>query len=51
MKQLLRYPGRDRSGYLALAVFGLAYLATVALVVAPEQVVAFADTAMNWSAD
>ncbi len=38
MKTLVRASYQGRSGYVALMVFLLAYLATLALVIAPERV-------------
>ena len=38
MKALLRHPHRGPSGYLALTLFLLAYGATLALVIAPDQI-------------
>lgn len=44
MKRLFRQPDLGRSGYRALIVFALAYLALLALVIAPEQVKVALDT-------
>ncbi|WP_170971935.1 hypothetical protein [Rhodobacter sp. SY28-1] len=38
MKALLRQPHQGPSGYLALTLFLLAYAATLALVIAPDEV-------------
>lgn len=38
MKPFLRDPHHGRSFYAALAIFVLAYIATMALVIAPDQV-------------
>lgn len=38
MKTLLRPSHQGRSGYVALVLFGLAYMATLTLVIAPDQV-------------
>ncbi|WP_374428363.1 hypothetical protein [Tabrizicola sp.] len=38
MKTLLRPSHQGRSGYISLVLFALAYTATLALVIAPDQV-------------
>ena len=48
MTSLYRRPGTGWSGPLSLALFGLVYLSMLALVVAPRQVTAAADTALRW---
>ncbi len=44
MKRLFRQPGSGPSSYSALFAFALAYLAALALVVAPDHVKAALDT-------
>lgn len=44
MKRLFRQPDLGPSGYSALIVFAVAYLAVLALVIAPDQVKAALDT-------
>jgi len=45
---LLRQPQRGRSGYRALLAFLLAYLAAMALVIAPDAVKSALDAAWGW---
>ena len=48
MKMLLRHPHQGRSGYVALMLFLLAYTATLAIVIAPEQVKSAMDASWSW---
>lgn len=48
MKIFLRHPHHGRSGYVALMLFLLAYTATLALVIAPEQVKSAMDSSWSW---
>ncbi len=48
MKIFLRHPHQGRSGYVALMLFLLAYTATLALVIAPEQVKSAMDASWSW---
>lgn len=50
MKHLFRQTGPGRTGYSALIVFALAYLAVLALVVAPDQVRTALDSALGGTA-
>lgn len=51
MKLFLRQSHQGRSGYVALVLFLLAYAATLALVIAPEQVKSAVDAPMAWPFD
>lgn len=44
----LRHPHQGRSGYVALMLFLLAYTATLAVVIAPEQVKSAMDASWSW---
>lgn len=44
----LRHPHQGRSGYVALMLFLLAYTATLAIVIAPEQVKSAMDASGSW---
>ena len=44
----LRHPHQGRSGYVALMLFLLAYTATLAIVIAPEQVKSAMDASWSW---
>ena len=48
MKMFLRHPHQGRSGYVALMLFLLAYTATLAVVIAPEQVKSAMDASWSW---
>lgn len=48
MRIFLRQPHQGRSGYVALILFLLAYTATLALVIAPEQVKSAMDASWTW---
>lgn len=48
MKVFLRQPHKGRSGYAALMLFFLAYIAAIALVVAPESVKSAMDAPWTW---
>ncbi|MCT8331488.1 hypothetical protein [Albidovulum sediminis] len=48
MKTFLHQLHQGRSGYLALMVFLLAYAATMALVIAPDQVRSAMDALRTW---
>lgn len=49
MKILLRKSHHDRSGYAALTLFFLAYTATMAFVIAPDQVKSAMDAPWVWA--
>lgn len=51
MKIFLRQAYQGRSGYVALLLFLLAYSATMALVVAPEQVKSAMDAPWAWPSE
>ena len=44
MKHLFRQPDPSRSDYLALAVFALIYILIMAIVIAPDRVVALVES-------
>ena len=48
MKHLFREPDAGLSGYAALAAFALAYVAVMAVVIAPDQVKSLLDAAFGW---
>ena len=48
MKRVLRQPHQGRSGFVALTLFLLAYTASMALVIAPQQVKAAMDAPWTW---
>jgi hypothetical protein len=48
VKSLLRQPYQGRAGYVALVLFLLAYIATMALVIAPEHVKSAMDATWTW---
>lgn len=48
MKTFFRQPQQGRSAYVALLLFLLAYAATMALVIAPEQVKSALDAPWLW---
>lgn len=48
MKSLLRQPQQPHSGYVAVAIFLLAYAATLALVIAPAHVKSAMDVILVW---
>lgn len=50
MKRFFRRPDLGLSGYAALGVFGLSYLAAVALVVVPEQGTPARNAPIAWIA-
>ena len=49
MKILLRKSHNGRSGYAALMLFLVAYTATMALVIAPEQIKSAMDAPWAWA--
>lgn len=51
MKAVLRPQYQGRSGYVAFVVFLLAYTATMALVIAPEQVKSAIDAPWTWPSE
>jgi hypothetical protein len=48
LKFFLREPHQGRSGSVALILFLLAYTATMALVIAPDQVKSALDAPLTW---
>ncbi len=47
MRHLLRQPHNAPSGYVALMVFLMAYIASMALVIAPDHVKSAMDTSIS----
>jgi hypothetical protein len=48
VKTLLRQPHQGRSGYVALMLFLLAYIAILALVIAPKHVKSAMGASWTW---